>query len=114
MAPSSSSESIPLTKMSTTPRVSNSLDEEERDTLLTRHDNEENHAANARKSKRTIGAIWQITAFTTVGLLIALASGAFAYSLRGHLKGSQLDFIHAPIPGLRNPSLLRYFGGLGP
>lgn len=90
--------------MSPTPRESNSIDEEERDTLLT-HD-------QPHKSYRTLGAIWQVATFTAVGLLIALASGAFAYSLRGRLT-SEPDYIHAPLPEL-NPSLLKYFGGMGP
>jgi hypothetical protein len=64
---------------------------------------------------RLAGAIYQIVSFTAVGLLIALASGAFAYSLRGRLNGSNDDdFLHVPLPGLRDPRLLKYFGGLGP
>jgi acid phosphatase len=98
------SESIPLTKMPGTPRESVSIDEEEEATLLT-HD-------QPRNSYGTLGAILQVVTFTVVGLLIALASGAFAYYLRGHLT-SEDDYIHAPLPDL-NPSLLKYFGGMGP
>ena len=87
MVPLSSSKSIPLTKMSGTPRESISMDEEEQATLLV-HD-------QPRNSYRTLGAILQVVTFTAIGLLIALSSGAFAYYLRGHLK-SEDEYIHAP------------------
>jgi Histidine phosphatase superfamily (branch 2) len=93
--------------MSPTPRNSASIDEEERDTLLT------HPLPPQRVSNRTLGAVLQIVIITAVGLLIALACGVFAYSLRGQTKSSY-DFVHAPLPGLRNPLLLRYFGGMGP
>jgi len=104
---SSSTDSIPLTKMNPTSRRSSSFDEE-RDTLL-------HHShPTISKSART-GAVWQIITFTAIGLLIALASGTFAYSLRGRTSsGTHFDFVHVPLPGMRNPSLLRYFGGMGP
>jgi len=57
--------------------------------------------------------LWQIAGFFSVGLLIALASGAFAYTLRARTP-TDAEFTHAPLPGLNNPVLLRYFGGLGP
>jgi acid phosphatase len=59
-----------------------------------------------------MGAIWQIAMFTALGLLMALASGAFAYSFRDRIS-SEVDYIHVPLPDL-NPSLLKYFGGMGP
>ena len=104
---SSSSESIPLNKMSLSPRNSNSIDEEERGTLLS------HPLPNQRLSYPTLGAILQVVTFTAIGLLIALAGGAFAYSLGSRIKAGP-DFTHAPLPGLRNPSLLKYFGGMGP
>lgn len=91
-----------------THRVSDSIDEEERDTLLTHLDEP------PPKRSSTVGAVCQIAIFTVVGLLIALASGAFSYTLRSHIKDSGADFIHAPLPRLRDPSLLKYFGGMGP
>jgi hypothetical protein len=103
-------EAIPLAQMTSprqssshqsSPRNSASLHDEERDTLLI-------HPPPT--SSRT-GAIWQIVAFTIVGLFIALGSAAFAYTLRGHVSK---DFIHVPLPDLRDPSLLKYFGGMGP
>jgi acid phosphatase len=102
---SSSSESIPLAKMAISPRQSASLDQEERDTLLM-------HPETAR-SART-GAIWQILAFTAVGLVIALASAAFAYTLRTHNSQSSNEFVHVALPDMSDPSLLKYFGGMGP
>lgn len=93
--------------MTPSPRTSDSIDEEERDTLLTRP------LPPQRSPNRILGAILQIITFTAIGLFIALASGMFAYSLRSRIK-SDHDFIHAPLPGLRNPSLLKYFGGMGP
>lgn len=90
-----------------TPRTSSSVDEEERGTLLP-HPLPIQHSSN-----RTLGAVLQIVIFTTVGLLIALAGGAFAYSLSRRLKSTH-DFVHAPLPDMHNPSLLKYFGGMGP
>lgn len=86
------------------PRGSDSFDEE-RDTLL--------HTEEPHPKPTRTGAVWQIVTFTIVGLLIALASGAFAYTLRQQ-KNSEVDFIHAPLPGLKNPTILRDFGGMGP
>jgi hypothetical protein len=86
------------------PRGSDSFDEE-RDTLL--------HNEQPQPKPTRTGAVWQIVTFTIVGLLIALASGAFAYTLRQH-KNSEVDFVHAPLPGLKDPTILRDFGGMGP
>ena len=51
--------------------------------------------------------------FTAIGLLIAFASGAFAYSFRGRIHNGD-DSVHVPLPDMRNPELLKYFGGMGP
>ena len=121
--------SIPLTKMSSSSTSSKTslrrqslseddddeeetLTSQERGTLLSHPSPLTPHAASRR---RLAGAICQIVSFIAIGLLIALASGAFAYSLRGRLQGDDdQDFIHVPLPEMRNPSLLKYFGGMGP
>ena len=115
--------SIPLTKMSSS-RTHRSLsedddeeegeEEEEHGTLLT-HPSPLPPQSHSSSRLRLAGAIWQIVSFTAIGLLIALASGAFAYSLRGRLRGDDTqDFIHVPLPGMRDPHLLKYLGGMGP
>jgi Histidine phosphatase superfamily (branch 2) len=96
------SESIPLTMMASSPRQSISFDEEEGDTLLTHPE--------PQKLART-GAIWQIITFTAIGLFIALASAAFAFTLRGRM--SRDEFTHVDLPDM-DASLLKYFGGMGP
>jgi hypothetical protein len=109
-SPSSSSISIPLTKISPTPspRQSGSYDDrEEEDHLLHHHDFPHEHDTPRK------GALWQIAGFFSIGLLLALASGAFAYTLRARTQPGS-EFYHVQLPQLKNPSLLRYFGGMGP
>ena len=109
MSPTSSSEDIHLSKLSPF-HHSNSIADEERDALLFYG---EDDTPSARKPSRIIGAIWQITAFVAVGLVIVLAGGVFTYSIY-KARSEQEDIIHAPLPGLKNPLLLKYFGGMGP
>ena len=103
--PPSSGESIPLSKVLQT-RSSSTMDDEERETLLAH--------GNLVQPARTVGAIWQIVVFTIIGLFIALVSGALAYSLGRSMRNSGVDFVHAPLPDLKNLALLKYFGGMGP
>src|SRR5271170_2384746 len=121
---SSTSSHIPLTKMSSSSPPRHSLadeeeEEEEDETLpsqaLDEHGTLLSHPLSPTTSRRRLaGALWQIISFTLIGLLIALASGAFAYSLRGRIRNDDNDFLHVPLPGMRDPSLLKYFGGMGP
>jgi len=107
---SSDSDSIPLTQMDESgPRESASLDEEELDTLLVY-----NEAPQPKRPR--LGAFYQITAFLLIGLLIIIASGFLAYYTihDNNSTTSNVDFVHAPLPGLKNPGLLKYLGGMGP
>jgi len=109
---SSDSDSIPLTEMAKPgPRESASLDEEELDTLLVHNDDEP-----PRPKRRRLGALYQITAFLFIGLLVIIASGFLAYYTMhdDNPTTSKVDFVHAPLPGLKNPALLKYLGGMGP
>jgi hypothetical protein len=103
------SESIPLTDMAASPRESASLDEE-LDTLLA-YNEQELHP----KKKRLFGALYQMAAFTLIGLLIVVASGCIAYyTFHDSSPAEKVDFVHVPLPGMKNPALLKYFGGMGP
>jgi hypothetical protein len=117
MTSSPSSDSIPLTKISPgpSPRQSDSYarEEEQHHLLHHHHHNDYDSSSSPVHDSPRTGALWQIVGFFSIGLLIALASGAFAYSFRTRTP-TDADFIHAPLPGLKNPALLRYFGGLGP
>jgi len=117
MTSSSSSEDILLTKLS--PRTSSeSMEEGEREHLLTSSPPPASSSPPRPSSphssplSRRCGAIWQVVIFTLIGLLIALASGFFAYTFHQHSEDH--DFIHVPLPDLQDSSLLRYFGGMGP
>src|SRR5580704_9621066 len=80
---STSSESIPLADMR-----NSALNEEERQGLLHEAplDIEEGGLTNEKEGGTWyIGAIFQIALFTIIGLLIALASGAFVYLVRHRL-----------------------------
>jgi Histidine phosphatase superfamily (branch 2) len=101
---------IPMAEMENGPRESNSIDEE-LDTLLVHGD--------PKKPKwgmrPRLGACFQIAAFILVGLLILVVSGLLAYYTLHNDKAPQpIDFVHAPLPDMKNPGLLRYFGGMGP
>jgi len=108
---SSSGDSIPLNKLQS--RTFDTLDDEERETLLEQQETKQ--PLEPRPYVRTLGAVWQIVIFTILGLIIAFASGAFVYHLRARLKAASTPgFVHAPLPGVKNPSILKYFGGNGP
>jgi Histidine phosphatase superfamily (branch 2) len=110
MGPSSASETIALRKVDS-PRTSEDVADEEREMLLESSPSK----LNILPRRQTIGAISQIILFTIIGLIIALASGVFAYSLRGRVISNKMaDFVHSPLPRMKNPSLLKYFGGMGP
>jgi hypothetical protein len=87
-------------------------EEGEREHLLTRTIEPLDSAPHSNPVRRRWGAIWQVTIFTVIGVLIALGSGAFAYLFRQGL--TEYDFIHVPLPDMHDPRILRYFGGLGP
>lgn len=92
------------------------MDEEECERLLTETEEPSTSPRQTSNNNLTIkrrwGAIWQVTVFTIIGFLIALGSGGFAYLFRHRIN--DYDFIHVPLPDLPDPTILRYFGGMGP
>lgn len=93
------------------PRESNSLDEE-LDTLLVYNEHPQQQPPPKRRRLR---ALAQMAGFTLLGLLIVVASGFLAYyTFHDDSPVDKVDFVHVPLPGMKNPGLLKYLGGLGP
>jgi Histidine phosphatase superfamily (branch 2) len=114
-SPSSSSSDQPIALLRiTSPGGSISHEEEERETLLPEPADPSSSHSPTIFPRRQLGAVYQMVLFTLVGILIALASGAFAFVFRPQRTQQGDGYIHVPLPRLRDQGMLKYFGGNGP
>jgi Histidine phosphatase superfamily (branch 2) len=96
------------------PRESTSLDEE-LDTLLVYEEPKKPGWGSSIMKRPRLGALYQVCAFLLVGLVILATSGLLAfYTLHNDKAPEPVDFVHAPLPDMKNPGLLKFFGGMGP
>jgi Histidine phosphatase superfamily (branch 2) len=112
----SDSDWIPMAdvEMNGGPRESTSLDEE-LDTLLVYQEPKKPKWGSGIMRSPRLGALYQVCAFLVVGLVILVASGLLAfYTLHNDKAPEPVDFVHAPLPDMKNPGLLKFLGGMGP